>query len=92
MLTILASQIMVPPGLPRVSGSSTDIQSILQVVFGIIGALAVLFIVIAGLRYVISAGDPQDVKQAKNGIIYAAVGLALAVFGEAIVTWVVGQL
>lgn len=67
---------------------SGTIQNIMQFVFGALGAIAVLIIVIAGLQYVISAGDPQKVNKAKNTIIYALVGLAIAILSYAIVAFV----
>ena len=73
-------------GLPHASASSTNLQQILQIVFGVVGALAVLFIVIAGLRFVLAQGDPQDVAKARSTIIYALVGLLIALAAEAIVS------
>lgn len=79
--------------LPNPSGvtDNSEVQTVLQIVFAFVGALAFLFLVIAGFRYIISTGDPQDTEKAKNGVIYALVGVLLALFAEAIVTWVVGN-
>ena len=90
LLNGLASQIDVSP-LPHVRGDAGQLHTILQITFGVVGALAFLFLVIAGFRYIISTGDPQDTEKAKNAIIYALVGVVLAMFAEAIVTWVVGN-
>lgn len=98
MLHLVAAAKNCPSGqiclnaLPHVNGSQNQIQEILQILFGVIGALAFLFMVIAGLRFVISSGDPQDTARAREAIIYSLVGLALAMSAEIIVTWVVGQL
>ena len=73
-------------GLPTIQ--STDITIIFQYIFGTLGAIAVLVIVIAGLRLILSNGDPQTVARSRNTIIYAAVGLAIAVSAEVIVTYV----
>lgn len=54
----------------------------------IIGAIAVLMMVIGGLRYVLSAGDATATASAKNTILYAAVGLVLAAMANAIVNFV----
>lgn len=54
----------------------------------IIGAIAVLMIVIGGLRYVTSNGDPAQLSSAKNTIMYSAVGLVIAVMANAIVNFV----
>lgn len=54
----------------------------------IIGAIAVLMIVIGGLRYVTSNGDPAQLTSAKNTILYAAIGLVIAAMSNAIVNFV----
>ena len=78
-------------GLPLVQASGSSVSLILQLLFGVIGALAVLIIVISGLRFILANGDPQTISQARNTIIYAAVGLAIAVSAEIIVTFVLGH-
>lgn len=65
------------------------IQTALQIFFGIIGAVALLMIVIGGFRFVISRGDPQAVAKARNTILYAAVGLIIAIAAFSIVTFVI---
>ena len=74
-----------PGGLPT---AEPNLHKILTIVFGVIGAIALLMITISGLRYVLSAGDPQRISKAKNGIIYALVGLVIALTAEAIVAFV----
>lgn len=86
----IATQIDLNP-LPQPQTDQNEVKTVIQIVIAIIGALALLFIVISGLRYVISSGDPQDTAKAKSGIIYALAGLVLALSAEAIVTWVIGN-
>lgn len=54
----------------------------------IIGAVAVLMIIIGGLRYVTSNGDPAQLTGAKNTIMYAAIGLVIAAMANAVVNFV----
>jgi hypothetical protein len=77
-------------GLPTPGADSANLAHILAVVFGILAALTVLIIVIAGFKYVESQGDAQAVGKAKATIIYALVGLVLAISAEAIVAFVLG--
>jgi len=79
-------------GLPGVEANSTNLQGALSLVFGIIGAIAVLIIVIAGLRYVLAQGSPQETAKARNTIIYAAIGLIISIAAEAFVAMVLGKL
>jgi len=73
--------------LPNV-GTGGKLQTILNVVLAIMGAAAVLIIVLAGFRYIVSQGSPDQVKQAKNAIIYSLVGLVVIMFAFAIVNFV----
>ncbi len=79
-------------GLPTATASSTDFQQILQIFFAILAALTALFIVAAGLRFITAQGNPQETAKARNTIIYALVGLAVALTAEAIVSLVLGKL
>jgi len=75
-------------GLPKINATDSNVQSALQITFGVIGALAVLTIVVAALRYVTARGNPQDAAGARQAIIYALIGLAIALSAEGIVTFV----
>lgn len=77
--------------LPKGTANSANIQNMIQVVIVIMGAIALLVIVIAGLRYILSQGDPQKVAQAKNAIIYAVIGLIIVMFAQVIVAFVVNK-
>jgi hypothetical protein len=74
--------------LPSVNSSGSELTTVLNIAIGIIATISVLFVVIGGLRYVISDGDPQKAKRAKDTIIYAVVGLLISISAEAIVALV----
>jgi glucose uptake protein GlcU len=48
---------------------------------GIIGGLAVLFIIYGGYIILSSQGNPQNLNKGKSYIMYAIIGLLLAIFG-----------
>lgn len=58
----------------------------------LIGALCVLMVVFGGFRYVISGGDAAKVTSAKNTILYAIIGVIVAVLAYAIVSFVTTSL
>lgn len=64
-------------------------KSIINLLLYIIGAIAVLMVVIGGIRYVVSGGDQKAVTDAKNTILYAVIGLVVAMMAYAIVNFVV---
>jgi hypothetical protein len=93
LLIIAAANSPVDPGfLPQPQANQGELNTILSIVFGIIGALALLMITVSGLRYITSAGNPERTAKAKNGIVYSIVGLVIAISAEAIVKYVVGNL
>jgi len=55
-----------------------------------IGAVSVLMLIIGGIRYTISAGNDKAVTAAKNTIMYAVIGVVVAVLAFAIVNFVLG--
>lgn len=54
-----------------------------------IGILAVIMIIWGGIRYVLSGGDSGAVSSAKKTILYAVVGLIVAILAYAIVNFVI---
>ena len=54
----------------------------------IVGAIAVVMIIIGGIIYATSAGDSGKVTQGKNTVLYAVIGLVVALLAFAIVSWV----
>jgi len=78
--------------LPMVGANNGSLTSILQIVFGIIGSVAVLIIVLAGLQLITSGGNPESAKKARETIIYAVAGLVIVVSAEIIVTFFLGKL
>lgn len=64
------------------------IRRIVEVMLFLIGAIAVIVIIIGGIRYVTSGGDPQQTKAAKDTILYAIIGIMVALFSYAIVQFV----
>lgn len=79
--------------LPNPTGVANGdvVHTVLTIVFTTIGALSFMIVVIAGFQYVLSQGDPQATGKAKNTIIYALVGLVIAIAAQSIVSLAVGR-
>lgn len=90
LLTNFGAQLIDKTTLPVVETSSA-LANGLRIFFGILGAIAFLMMVIAGFKFVLSSGNPEQVNQARNTIIYAAVGLVVAASASAIVTLVLSK-
>ena len=66
------------------------IQTVVNIMLFILGAIAVIMIVIGGIKYTTSNGDSSAITSAKNTILYSVVGLVVAILAYAIVKFVLG--
>lgn len=73
-------------------GSSGIFETIVNILLFLIGAVSVIMLIYGGIRYTISGGDSNSVTAAKNTILYAIVGIIVAVLAFAVVKFVVGSL
>ena len=64
-------------------------KNIINVVVTVLGLVAVLFVVIGGVNYTTSQGDPQKTKKARDTFLYAILGVILAVLAYTIVNFVI---
>jgi len=70
--------------------SNTNVVwDIVRFIFIVLGAVAVIMIIVGGLQYATSQGDSGAVAKAKNTILYAVIGLVVALFATGIVTFVI---
>ena len=74
--------------IPKPGLTDASITTALQIVFGVVGAAALIILVIAGIQYSVSLGNPEATGRLRNTIIYAGVGLAVCVLAFSIVTFV----
>lgn len=72
-------------------GNSGIFSTITNTLLFILGAISVIMIIIGGLRYVISGGDSAAVSAAKNTILYAIVGVIVAILAYAVINFVIGS-
>lgn len=71
---------------------SAEFGNIANVLIYLVGALAVLMLIYGGLRYVTSAGNKANIEAAKTTIMYAVVGIIVAILAYAIVNFVIKSL
>lgn len=76
------------------SGDSAEKHAlgIVQMIIMLMGIVAVIAIILGGVNYIMSQGDPGKVKKAKDTILYSAIGLAVVVLAYAIVTFIMTRL
>lgn len=77
--------------VPGCEGQTGLFRTITNILLFIIGAIAVIMLVIGGLRYTTSNGDANTVTAAKNTILYAIIGIIIAILAYAVVNFVIGS-
>jgi len=71
--------------------NSGVIENITNILLFAIGVIAVIVIIIGGIKYTTSNGDASQIKSAKDTILYSVVGLIVAIMAWGIVSFVVGR-
>ncbi len=83
------------PAECNVNGSNTfatDFKNIINWIVGVAGLIAVVVVIIGGVTYMTSNGDPGKVKKGKDTILYGIIGLLICALAFAIVNFVIGGL
>lgn len=70
-------------------GTGGIFTTIVNILLFLIGAVAVIMLIIGGIRYTLSGGDQNAVTSAKNTILYSIVGIIVAILAYAIVNFVI---
>lgn len=77
--------------LPDVAATPEKLRVILQVGFGILGAIAAVVVTLTGIQYILSQGNPQETAKAQSALIYAAVGLAVCILAFSLTGLLISQ-
>lgn len=85
-LAISGGNCQEQPGQTNVNSAVKTAINVLSLVVGII---AVIMIIIGGLKYIISSGDSSNINSAKNTILYALIGLVIVAMAQVLVRFVV---
>ncbi len=81
------AQITLPNPL-NTSSIKDLLTNIANGIAGIIGSLAVIVFIWAGILFLTSAGNEQRLGQAKKATLYAVIGLAIALAGTALIDFI----
>lgn len=92
VLPLLANAKLQLDNMPNASAGAenTVLTGVLNAAYAAAGIVAVVVIIVAGLFYSMSRGNAENIKRAKNAIIYAVIGLIFVMSAFAI-TWFVSN-
>lgn len=69
-------------------GDKGVFKQITNTILYIVGIIAVIMLIIGGIKYLISGGDSKKVTDAKNTVLYAIIGIVISVLAFSIVNFV----
>ncbi len=81
----LASVVTIPNPLRYDTFGKLLLEGIIPAVAGLVGALSVIMIIVAGILFLTSAGNPERITTAKKALIYAIAGIVIALIAGTIV-------
>lgn len=70
----------------------SDVSAVINMIIYGVGIVAVIIIIIGGINYMMSQGDANKVKKAKDTILYGVIGLIITLLAFAIVNFVLKAL
>jgi len=65
------------------------LKTVVSIISYIAGAVAIIMVMISGFNFMTANGDAQKITTAKNSLIYAMIGIAVAASAQVIVNFAV---
>lgn len=62
--------------------------NIIETALGFVTLLAVAFVIVAGIRYIISMGEEEKAKKARTSVIHVIIGLIIILMSQIIVAFI----
>lgn len=84
-----SSGLVAPTGLKGPTTLAGLITIVTNLLLGIAGAVAVIFIIIGGIQYTTSGGSEDKTRTAKSTITNAVIGLIITILAFVIVNFVI---
>ena len=79
---IASPETTIPTGITTAQEFIDALRTLTDWLFVILVVIAVIFIVLAGLQFITGGGDPAAVSMARTKLIWAAVGIGIALLAR----------
>jgi amino acid transporter len=87
-LMVFGQQPNVAPNVELIDA----LNKIINLIFWILLIVSVIFLIIGGLQFVTAAGEAEKIEQARRLILYAIIGVVVAILARGIVWFIVSQI
>lgn len=82
---------IIPSGGVATASPSVVLANILDMIYFAAGAASVIAIIISGFTMIVSGDKPDSISKARNGIMFAAIGIVVIIFAKVITTFIIGR-
>lgn len=88
----VGSKLVCNPSLTHLSDIWLVVAAVIEILLRLAGIIAFVMIIIGGIRFIVSQGNPQQTKAARESMINAAIGLLIVTTAAFIVTFIANRL
>jgi len=67
------------------------VHNVLNIMYFLLGVIAVIVIIVAGITYSTSSGNQASITKAKNMILYAVIGIVVVISAYAITNFIIDR-
>jgi len=85
---LAAAQAAPPEAVPEDLDIMVILENIVDWLFTILLIVAAIFIIIAAFNFITASGDPDKIATARNFVLYALIGIAVAVAARGLVAFI----
>ena len=82
----------LPDSVRNGPGINQLLGNVINILLYIAGIASVITIIVGGIMYIVSGGNENRTRTAKDAILYAVIGLVISLLAFAIVNFVLKQL
>ena len=82
-LPVIGLAYVAPPAVEL----NTALTRITNFLFYLLMAVAVLFLIAAGIQFVTAQGDPEKIKKARDYVLYALIGVVVGILAKGLTTF-----
>lgn len=95
--TVIVNTLMIVLGIDQTAGVNQGftperLQGIFSWAYAMAGLVAVVFIIKAGVEFMIAQGDPGKLQKAKRSLIYSIAGLVVVILASLLTSWAIGAI
>lgn len=90
-LFLIFAELIPAKNLPAADPVDVMIKNGFNLALALAGAIAVAFIIYGGIKYMISRGNPDEIKKARDSILYSVIGIVVVMIAFIVVNFVIGK-